>query len=259
MIEYNEKKAVQPEEPDIKPSKLSRRYRPKYLKKPEKRKSLRALTCFALIFAALTASVAGTYAKYISPTVEIPPFSIQAAAFVYSAEKYPNIQDIKDNKSSYGLQEKDEVLTAFTVSNAKDGKISEVSMDIDVELQLMGYTTIRFDDNYTVVEEDKAKTDALKGLKIKLMCNADGSYKEVENNYHPISPASFTAEQSEDLGGNWHIEMGNNIREEKTVTCVLAVDTSAFTYSGKEQFTFGKPKGMPDTYQNLSVTVNQAN
>lgn len=135
MIEYNEKKAVQTEEPDIKPHKLFRRYRPKYLKKPEKRKSLRALTCFALVFAALMASVAGTYAKYISDPVTIPSFSVEAAKFA------PNVtflsqDEINNNKSDYDLANTDVVVGAFNVSNNSNGKQSEVDLSVDVDLRL---------------------------------------------------------------------------------------------------------------------------
>ncbi len=134
MIEYNEKKAVQTEEPDIKPTKLFRRYRPKYLKKPEKRKSLRALTCFALVFAALMTSAVGTYAKYISPTVEIPPLSIQAAQFAFEAKQMtPEETEAYKNEHLTGLNDNQLLACAFTVSNKDvNGNISEVDINCDL-------------------------------------------------------------------------------------------------------------------------------
>ena len=195
MIEYNEKKAVQTEEPDIKPTKLFRRYRPKYLKKPEKRKSLRALTCFALVFAALMTSAVGTYAKYISPPVEIPSLSIQAAQFACKVEDF-DFSSI--NKSEYGLNETDIIVGAFDVSNFQDSKISDVDLSIDVELYLgaknaynytmvteidgsSGKVTNTLSDNYANTEEDVAKNivycnglkDKSKHLKLII-----GDYKE---------------------------------------------------------------------------------
>lgn len=137
MIEYNEKKAVQTEEPDIKLPKLFRRYRPKYLKKPEKRKSLRALTCFALIFAAITASVAGTYAKYISDPVTVEPFSIQAAQFAPNVTFFSQDDINAIVKADYDLKDTDVVVGAFNVSNNNvDGKLSEVDLSVDVDLAL---------------------------------------------------------------------------------------------------------------------------
>lgn len=183
MIGYNEKKAVQTEEPDIKLHKLFRIYRPKYEKSPkksEKRKSIRALSCFALVFAALMASVGTSYAKYISEPVTIPPFSVNAAQFAPDV-KFLSQDEINNNKSKYGLKDTDVVVGAFNVSNNNDGKQSEVDLSVDVDLALeaddayayqleldydnMSFTNI---DSYGNSTEDvKKNIDYCRGLNIK--------------------------------------------------------------------------------------------
>ena len=202
MIEYNEKKAVQTEEPDIKLPKLFRRYRPKYLKKPEKRKSLRALTCFALIFAALTASVAGTYAKYISPTVTVEPFSVQAAQFAPNVTFFSQdqINDINNtNKSNYNLKDTDVVVGAFNVSNNIDGKRSEVDLSVDVDLALEA------DDAYA--------------YHIKL----DGIDSVVSDDY---------GNTSDDVNNNIDYCQGLNIKSEHLKLIVGETDASSGTFNG---------------------------
>ena len=182
MIGYNEKKAVQTEEPDIKLHKLFRRYRPKYEKSPkksEKRKSIRALSCFALVFAALIASAVGTYAKYISPTVEIPPFSVNAAQFAPNVTFFTQDEINNINKSTYGLENTDVVVGAFNVSNNNDGKQSEVDLSVDVDLALEADDAyayhIKIDGIDSVVSDDYGNTsddvnnniDYCQGLNIK--------------------------------------------------------------------------------------------
>lgn len=281
MIEYNEKKAVQTEEPDIKLPKLFRRYRPKYLKKPEKRKSLRALTCFALIFAALTASVAGTYAKYISDPVTIPSFSVEAAKFACE------VKDLTiDDKAKYGLTDKDVVVTAFTVSNEKNGVLSDVDLSVDVNL--IGLTgsyvaqckiagaTIEFE-----TEQMAENVNFITKLKSKLIIyslNDDGTLNKLENQPTPISTISSSESNLEipncDImpiaGGYsplpWYADCHNEWKEAFTISCdtthkyvgVIIIDTDVSDDQNNKLTFAGSDLTLSAGSNNLVVTVNQA-
>ena len=283
MIEYNEKKAVQTEEPDIKPTKLFRRYRPKYLKKPEKRKSLRALTCFALVFAALMTSAAGTYAKYISPTVEIPPLSIQAAQFACEVKDLT----INDNdKANYGLKNTDVVVQAFTVSNEKNGVRSEVDLSVDVNLAgLTGTYTAQVQMsglNWIFETEEMAKNaNFVTKLKSKLFIYSlddNGTISKLEDQPNPASNINSSEGNLEmpsydimPVAGDFNpqtfsVNCHNEWKEALSIPCdtkhtyvgIIVIDTDivdpqlgALTFTGSDLELTG-------TTNNLTVTVNQA-
>lgn len=269
MIEYNEKKAVQTEEPDIKPTKLFRRYRPKYLKKPEKRKSLRALTCFALVFAALMTSAVGTYAKYISPPVEIPSLSIQAAQFACKVEDLT----INDNeKANYGLDDKDVVVQAFTVSNEKNGVRSEVDLSVDVNLAgLSGKYWAEFDwDTLSFAEKDRENVSFVKGLKSKLIVgelNAFGNFEALDTQPEPESISNSSQpgimqialfDVTADCHNEWKDAFSIPCDTKHTYVGIIVIDTNVVdSTSGALTYT-GPDLELTGTTNNLTVTVNQA-
>ena len=152
----------------------------------------------------------------------------------------------------------DVVVAAFTVSSAVDGKISEVSLNCNVILQLQGKVNAQInpDDNYQVLPEDREKLNALDHLKVKLLCNVNGEYQEISNTA-PSPMALIPVVQIKNLNGVWDFALNNDFQTEKEVTCIIAIDTSEFTYSGEETFTFSKPDGMISD-ENLVVTVSQS-
>ena len=301
MIGYNEKKAVQTEEPDIKLHKLFRIYRPKYEKNPKKskkRKSLRALSCFALVFAALIASAVGTYAKYISPTVTVEPFSVNAAQFAPDVT-FLSQDEINNNKSTYGLENTDVVVGAFNVSNNSNGKQSEVDLCVDVDLRLKAenaYTyhqdiyadTTVFTDSYNNSREDiinnisycnelNNRKDHLKLIigetdnsgTFKKLYEKSGSKSDTSTSSLPPSfalldnpIASLNIPMQLDYGQLWEDAFTISADSEHKYTVLVVVDTLVKDDNGN-QITFKAPdiklvSSLAKGNNNLTVTVNQA-
>ncbi len=258
MMEHNDRPMLLLAEPDTVRPVYRRRSRAKHLKKHKRRMLIRlAVFCLAMTVVTILMPVGGSFSFYTSSgTVETNPMA--AAKFT------PDVTYITDsvkngNKADYGLSDTDIVVAAFTVSDGTGGNLSEVKLDCDVSLQLQGKVKVNIDGStFTVVPEDQDKLNALDNLKVKMMCNISGSYTELTNNYSaPMTMAMIPVDQTKNLNGDWHFDLGNDFQSGKTVTCVIAVDTSGFTYTGSDSFTFGKPDGTPDGYQNLTVTVNQ--
>ena len=285
MIGYNEKKAVQTEEPDIKLHKLFRIYRPKYEKSPKKskkRKSLRALSCFALVFAALMASAVGTYAKYISPTVTVEPFSVNAAQFACEVKEF---DFSKIDKSQYNLKDTDVIVAAFTVSNEKNGKHSEVDLSVDVALTLQGTYNAPGtwdEDNYSWTCDPKVSEniDFCKALKSELIIgySDNGNFvklpqkasqaqsvssNDIANSTHdpmPMSTIPREMEQKIEASNYWTNVFDISANDHKEYICFIIINTDVEKNGKKLKFTgnditLQSPGNIPN---NLIVTVNQA-
>ncbi len=266
MIGYNEKKAVQTEEPDIKLHKLFRIYRPKYEKSPkksEKRKSIRALSCFALVFAALMASVGTSYAKYISEPVTIPPFSVNAAQFAFEA-KQMTPEEAEKYKSEHltGLNDNQLLVCAFTVSNEERGNISEV--DINCDLIFRANMLIDLSNpkwfNYSIGELPSLFSNG-----VKAVLYVDGVKKEelkstISNNPASDPPADLPMPAADPsyltLPVSWVLQNSDSISLEagnkSTHTCAIVLDIT--------EYSFTETLPLSNTSEpSITITANQKN
>lgn len=257
MMEHNDRQMILLAEPDMEESVLHRRSRAKHLKRRRRRFGFRlGISCLTMLMVIALMSVGGTFSKYTSQSPELTIPSLKAAEFHPNVSYITNTVKNAENKAEYGLEETDVVVAAFTVSSAVDGKISEVSLNCNVTLQLQGKVNVQIDDtNYQVLPGDREKLNALDHLKVKLLCNVNGGYQEISNTA-PSPMALIPVAQTKNLNGVWDFALNNDFQNEKVVTCVIAIDTSEFTYSGEEAFTFSKPEGMISD-ENLVVTVSQ--
>lgn len=246
---------------------------PKHLKK---HRHIRAIHLFALCYlliAAMLMSTSGSFAKF----TETSPVSVQSAkvaSFNYDVQQI----DVKSvDKTHFNtLTDSDVMVCAFSVSNSRNGELSDVSLSCDVELELQAdydYNMI-WDDNadngrggkgaYVLPAADEENIDILYALydKLKLFVYNGSSVSEIST-FKPIvynipmsiasQPDNRPASAKVYIAGQWS-DISIPHEQENLYEFLVAIDTSEMTGYTGEPLTFASPS---QYNPNLKITINQ--
>ncbi len=263
------------------------KYGPKHLKNHRHIRAIHLLALCYLLIAATLMSTSVSFSKYSSSS-DISVQSATVASFNSSVnelsnEEFEKIKNDKVTRTTYGLSDSDVVVSAFKVSNANEKGVSEVALSCDVSITLSGNVTFNVTYDSTVgdnggllynSESDRLNFEALGTFrdngesKFKLIV-FDNSTNMLNGSYNPIASKSILPNSSNNVPMPiisfpttlpvdmlFNPEWTNNIKfaanEEKSYTCIVAIDTSELKYTG-EPFTLRSP----NSSDNLTVTVNQ--